>query len=89
MNQPPDSLARTVWKDPVHILAFGFGTGLAPIAPGTFGSLPGVLLFWLTMDFGLYVQLGVALGIIIPTMMIAHNASVGLASHCSPEVGSI
>lgn len=61
MNQPPDNLARTVMRDPVHILAFGFGTGLAPFAPGTFGSLVGVLLFWLTMDFGLYVQLGVAL----------------------------
>ena len=63
MNQPPDNLARTVMKDPVHILAFGFGTGLAPLAPGTFGSLPGILFFWLTMDFVLYVQLGVALAI--------------------------
>ena len=45
-------------RDPVHFLAFGFGTGLMPFAPGTFGSIPGVILFWLTMDFGLYVQLG-------------------------------
>lgn len=52
---------RTVFSDPVHFLAFGFGTGLAPKAPGTFGSLPGILLFWLTMDFGLYVQLTVLL----------------------------
>ena len=61
MNAPPKNLARTVVRDPVHILAFGFGTGLAPFAPGTFGSLPGLALFWLTMDFGLYVQLSVAL----------------------------
>ena len=60
MKQGPDNLARTVLSDPVHFLAFGFGTGLAPFAPGTFGSLPGVLLFWLTLDLGLYVQLGVA-----------------------------
>jgi phosphatidylglycerophosphatase A len=52
--------ARTVLTDPVNFLAFGFGTGLAPVAPGTFGSLPGVLLFWLTLDLGLYVQLGIA-----------------------------
>jgi len=50
--------------DPVHFLAFGFGTGLAPFAPGTFGSLPGVLLFWLTMGYGLYVQLAV-IGVLI------------------------
>jgi phosphatidylglycerophosphatase A len=31
--------ARTVFTDPVHLLAFGFGSGLAPKAPGTFGTL--------------------------------------------------
>ena len=35
-----------VWKYPVHWLAYGFGTGLSPFAPGTFGSLVGVALFW-------------------------------------------
>ena len=60
MNRNPENLARTVLTDPVHFLAFGFGTGLAPFAPGTFGSLPGLLLFWLTLDFGLYVQLAIA-----------------------------
>ncbi|OZB35384.1 MAG: phosphatidylglycerophosphatase A, partial [Halothiobacillus sp. 15-55-196] len=34
-------LARRVWRDPVLWLAFGFGSGLAPKAPGTFGTLPG------------------------------------------------
>ena len=60
MSDGPDKLASTVLRDPVHILAFGFGTGLMPFAPGTFGSIPGVLLFWLTLDLGLYVQLGIA-----------------------------
>ena len=35
-----------LWKYPIHLLAYGFGTGLVPFAPGTFGSLIGVLLFW-------------------------------------------
>lgn len=39
-------LARTVLRDPVHWLAFGFGAGLLPWAPGTWGSLLAVLLFW-------------------------------------------
>lgn len=34
------------WKYPVHFLAHGFGTGLIPFAPGTFGSLVGVAVFW-------------------------------------------
>jgi phosphatidylglycerophosphatase A len=60
MSEPGKNLARQVMTDPVHILAFGFGTGLAPVAPGTVGSLVGVLLAWLTLDLGLIAQIGVA-----------------------------
>ena len=81
MNQPTDNLARIVWKDPVHILAFGFGTGLLPVAPGTFGSLPGILLFWLTMDFGLYVQLGVAVGITLAGIWICGESARRIGVH--------
>jgi len=41
--------------DPVHLLAFGFGAGLAPRAPGTFGSVVGLaagaLLFTLPLPW--------------------------------------
>ena len=29
-------------RNPIHLLAFGFGSGLAPRAPGTFGTLVAV-----------------------------------------------
>ena len=35
-----------VFSHPAHFIAFGFGSGLAPIAPGTFGSLVGIALAW-------------------------------------------
>jgi len=38
--------ASLILRDPIHCLAFGLGTGLAPRAPGTFGTLPGVALWW-------------------------------------------
>lgn len=31
-----------ILRDPVHLMAFGFGSGLAPRAPGTFGTLVAV-----------------------------------------------
>ena len=34
---------------PAHLIAFGFGSGLAPRAPGTVGTLLGLPLFWLTL----------------------------------------
>ena len=30
---------RFMWRNPLHVLALGFGSGLAPIAPGTAGTL--------------------------------------------------
>ncbi len=36
-------------RSPVMWLAFGGGTGLSPRAPGTVGTLPGLLLGWLLM----------------------------------------
>ena len=67
--------------DPVHILAFGFGTGLAPFAPGTFGSLPGILLFWLTLDFGLYVQLGIAAAMTLAGIWICGESARRIGVH--------
>ena len=42
-------IRRKVLRDPVNLLAFGLGTGLSPIAPGTLGSLLGVALAWATL----------------------------------------
>jgi phosphatidylglycerophosphatase A len=39
-------LARQVLHDPVHWLPFGLGFGLLPVAPGTWGSLLAVGIFW-------------------------------------------
>lgn len=43
MNKAPPS----VWKKPVHFIAFGFGSGAAPWAPGTFGTLAAVPLYFI------------------------------------------
>lgn len=42
---------------PAHFFGLGFGAGLAKKAPGTFGTLVGLPLFWLIADFTLPVQL--------------------------------
>ena len=73
--------ARAVLTDPVNFLAFGFGTGLAPFAPGTFGSIPGLVLFWLTLDFGLYVQLGAALALVVAGIWICGESARRIGVH--------
>jgi phosphatidylglycerophosphatase A len=39
--------ARFLVAHPAHFIALGFGSGLAPKAPGTFGTLAAVALYWL------------------------------------------
>ena len=37
---------RFLFDHPAHFVALGFGAGLAPIAPGTFGTLLALPIFW-------------------------------------------
>jgi len=43
-SDPVPSFSQLL-KSPVLMLGFGFGSGLSPKAPGTFGTLLGLLLF--------------------------------------------
>ena len=38
--------ARFLLAHPAHLIAFGFGTGLAPVAPGTVGTLLGFPIYF-------------------------------------------
>ncbi len=48
-------LPRLILTTPEHLIAFGFGAGLAPFAPGTFGTIVGIPFFialmWLSTPF--------------------------------------
>jgi phosphatidylglycerophosphatase A len=81
MSEPVDNLSRKVLTDPVNFLAFGFGTGLAPKAPGTVGSLPGVLLAWYTLDMGLPVQLGIAAALFVTGIWICGESARRIGVH--------
>lgn len=48
-------------KTPVHLLAFGFGSGLAPKAPGTVGTLAAIPLYLLMTPLPLLAYVVVTL----------------------------
>jgi len=49
ISRRPD--ARFLVAHPAHFIALGFGAGLAPKAPGTFGTVVGLLLCWALQPF--------------------------------------
>lgn len=53
----PDS--KLLLSHPAHFFALGFGSGLAKKAPGTFGTVIGLPLFWLISSYTLFIQLAV------------------------------
>lgn len=62
------STPSTVWRNPVHFLAFGLGSGASPKAPGTVGTLAAALIWWLlpSMELAVYlvfVALSCAVGV--------------------------
>ena len=81
MSKAEDSIARQVLTDPVHILAFGFGTGLAPVAPGTVGSLLGVALAWLTLELPLMAQVSIAVALSVAGIWICGSSARKLGVH--------
>ncbi|WP_028109892.1 phosphatidylglycerophosphatase A family protein [Ferrimonas futtsuensis] len=44
-------------SNPVHFLALGGGLGLAPKAPGTFGTLAAFPFYWVMQDWSLFPYL--------------------------------
>jgi phosphatidylglycerophosphatase A len=48
-SRAPD--ARFLVSHPAHFIALGFGSGLAPKAPGTFGTLAALALYWILAQF--------------------------------------
>ncbi|KXS36307.1 MULTISPECIES: phosphatidylglycerophosphatase A [Idiomarina] len=72
--------------NPVDLLALGFGSGLAPKAPGTFGTLAAVPLvygmLWLDItSYSLFVALSTLLGI-----YICRSAADKMGVHDHPAI---
>lgn len=54
----PAGLERShILRDPRLLLAYGLGSGLAPVAPGTFGTLAAVPVYLLLMQLPWYAYL--------------------------------
>ena len=81
VTEPAKISARTVLTDPVHLLAFGLGLGLSPVAPGTVGTLLGIVIAWLALDLGLYVQIGLAVVMVLAGIWICDNSSKRIGQH--------
>lgn len=74
-----NSVPPSVFRNPVHFLAFGLGSGAAPVAPGTFGTLAAVPLYLLLARL--------PLGLYLLVLLLAFALGVWLCGRCAEDIG--
>lgn len=73
-------------REPVHLFAFGFGAGLSPYAPGTFGTLIAIPIVLFVMQFGLLAHLGFAIFASCLGVYICGESARRLGVHDHPGI---
>lgn len=61
MTRDTESSRPDLLHNPVHWLAFGFGSGLSPFAPGTFGTIAAVPIYYLLSGISIWLYLLITL----------------------------
>lgn len=69
------NIPRGSCRHPVHFLALGFGSGAAPFAPGTFGTLAAIPLFLLLAQLSLSTYLACLLVICLAGVWICDKTA--------------
>lgn len=73
-------------KQPVHALGLGFGSGLAPVAPGTFGTLAALPLYWFISGLSLPLYLAVVVVSAVVGVWICEQTAQALGVHDHPAI---
>lgn len=68
-------------QHPAHIFALGFGSGLSPVAPGTFGTLAAIPLWLLMASLPFVIQLFIILLSFFLGVWFCRVASKNLGVH--------
>jgi phosphatidylglycerophosphatase A len=73
-------------RHPVHLLAYGFGSGLVPRGPGTAGTVVGVAVYLLLQDLALPLYLGIVSSLFLSGIWICHKVAHELGVHDHPAI---
>jgi len=74
-------LAKKVWQNPIYFIAFGFGSGLMPIAPGTWGTLAAIPIYLLIANSSWWLYLLLTLAAFIFGVYVCDKVSTEMKVH--------
>lgn len=75
------SPCKGIIRDPIHFLAFGFGSGCSRYAPGTFGTLAAVPVYLLLNIFPLWTYLLITLLMFLVGIWLCSETTKKLGVH--------
>lgn len=75
------AIPKSIWKNPWHFIAFGFGTGAIPIAPGTFGTLIAIPFYLFLTHYSQTVYIVLTLAITFFSVWLCEKVSRETQSH--------
>ncbi len=75
------TLSRQVWQDPAYFVAFGFGSGLLPKIPGTYGTLASIPLYLILSHFSPTAYIVITLLAFVAGVFICDKVSRDLGVH--------
>src|SRR5436190_8814849 len=73
-----------VWQDPLYFIAFGFGSGAMPFAPGTFGTLMAIPFYLLIQPLSVSLYLACVFIFIVFSIWLTHSLSQRIGVHDHP-----
>ncbi len=68
-------------KDPGHFLSLGFGSGLAPKAPGTFGTLAALVIYLPMAQLDLVPYIVITIGLFLLGIWLCGRTASSLGTH--------
>lgn len=80
------SLPKLNWRNPIHFLAFGFGSGAMPKAPGTWGTLVAVPIYLLMQPLSLSFYLLLVLLLTLLGIWLCHRTASDMGVHDHPGI---
>jgi len=81
-----DALSASLLRQPVHLVALGFGSGLAPKAPGTAGTAVAIVPAWLIATWSLPAKAALIAVLFAVGVWICGESARRLGSHDHPAI---
>lgn len=82
----PQNVKYIAVSSPVHLFSFGFGAGLSPVAPGTAGTLLGIVVYLALVSLGPVFYTLCVMSLFLAGCWACGQTAAALESHDHPGI---